>query len=361
MIFNLSKQDTKKLKTLFETLETNIGISDFYISLIDNAKFIARKIQIRQHFNDKVFFNAICKTGFALPDILSEKENDYQLSDIRHLELHQYINDPYFQRIHIENSHIADWKISYSSYLPYEIFVWKENEIIDSTYFREKTYIGFFEKPFDYIVVSQKKVPWMSITPNEIETMKLPIEQAKGTVLVLGLGLGYFPYMCSLKSEVNQVVIVEKDQNIIELFQTQILPQFEYREKIIIVNGDAYDFINKNSGSYNMTFIDLWHTVEDGLEMYVKMIQQEKKNFGVYYYWIEKSMLMMIRRCLIALLEEEYDGLPDSAFWQSNCFSDKLINSLHCYFRSRKFTKYDEIRDTLQDFSLRQIAKNLKI
>ena len=50
---------------------------------------------------------------------------------------------------------------------------------------------------------------WMTITPNEIETMKEPVDGAFGNVLTYGLGLGYYAYMVSEKENVETVTIVD--------------------------------------------------------------------------------------------------------------------------------------------------------
>ena len=88
----------------------------------------------------------------------------------------------------------------------------------------------------------------MLITPNEINTMQPVIDNVSGNVVTFGLGLGYFAYMCSIKNNVNGITIVEKDKNVIELFEKYILPQFEYKDKIKIVNSDAFDFASNMSG-----------------------------------------------------------------------------------------------------------------
>ena len=55
----------------------------------------------------------------------------------------------------------------------------------------------------------------MSLNPNEIETMKPFINKGHGNVLVLGLGMGYVPFMMALKDDVRHITIIEKDKNII--------------------------------------------------------------------------------------------------------------------------------------------------
>lgn len=51
---------------------------------------------------------------------------------------------------------------------------------------------------------------WMTITPNEIETMKEAVDKAFGNVLTFGLGLGYYAYMVSEKVNVESITVVEK-------------------------------------------------------------------------------------------------------------------------------------------------------
>ena len=133
----------------------------------------------------------------------------------------------------------------------------------------------------------------MSVTPNEINTMKEPIDNAFGKVLTFGLGLGYYSYMVSLKNNVESVTIVEKDQNVINLFNKYILPLFKTKAKINIINMDAYDFLEKvmNDGDYDFVFVDIYHDAKDGLEVYKKISTYEKKfKNTTFSYWIKKTL-----------------------------------------------------------------------
>ena len=76
----------------------------------------------------------------------------------------------------------------------------------------------------------------MSVTPNEVYTVQPAIDNAKGKVLTLGCGMGYFAYMASLKEEVESITIIELEQDVIDLFENSILPQFENKDKIYITH-----------------------------------------------------------------------------------------------------------------------------
>ena len=77
----------------------------------------------------------------------------------------------------------------------------------------------------------------MTITPNEIETMKEPVDEAFGHVLTFGLGLGYYAYMVSEKENVESITIVETNEDVIDLFNKYILPQFKNAHKIKIIQS----------------------------------------------------------------------------------------------------------------------------
>ena len=99
--------------------------------------------------------------------------------------------------------------------------------------------------------------------------------------------------MVSLKNNVESVTIVEKDQNVINLFNKHILPLFKTKAKINIINMDAYDFLEKvmKDGDYDFVFVDIYHDAKDGLEVYKKISTYEKKfKNTTFSYWIKKTL-----------------------------------------------------------------------
>ena len=152
--------------------------------------------------------------------------------------------------------------------------------------------LGYFNEEFQFPAVYQNGVLWMSVTPNEINTMKSPVERAKGKVLTFGLGLGYFAYMCSLKEEVESVTVVEKDESVIRLFNEIILPQFSQKDKVKIDLSDAYDYLNgMRDGEFDYAFVDIYHDAGDGREIYRKFKKiQSRFSLTEFDYWIEKTI-----------------------------------------------------------------------
>ena len=167
--------------------------------------------------------------------------------------------------------------------------------------------------------------------------MKPHLEKMAGRVAVFGLGMGYFAYMASLKDEVSHITIIERDQSVIDLFVDNILPQFKNAHKISIIKADAFDFAeNQMKGhSYDCAFVDLWHDVSDGVELYIKMKHLEAKNPQVpFNYWIEDSILSSVRWHVFDGISQRYKkGEFDEPFenvqkYLSNDYLRELVKFL---------------------------------
>ena len=223
-------------------------------------------------------------------------EREYLKKSVKKLNPDEYKQNPYFKNIVIPKKKVSTWELGYQSYQPYEGFVYDDIDVLGN--YREIPKIGFFTEEFSFPTVFEDGVEWMAIKPNEIETMKPHIEKMWGDVCVFGLGIGYFAYMVSEKTNVSSVTVVERDSSVINLFEKYILPQFPNKDKIKIVKSDAFDFVKKQMAEkkFNCAFVDLWHDVSDGVDLYVKMKKLEAKSPTTEFcYWIEKSILSNIR------------------------------------------------------------------
>ena len=234
---------------------------------------------------------------------------EYIINEVKKVNMKEYLNNPYYLNMKANNITQDSWKLLKQNYQPYEGFIY--NFTKDYNNFVTYPSLGFFEKEFSYLTVLEKNREWMAVKPNEIETMKEPINDASGNVLTFGLGLGYFAYMASLKEDVTSVTIVEKDEKVINLFKKNLLPNFTHKEKINIINEDAFLYYSRiNDNEYNFIFIDIWHDVSDGIYSYLKFKNNENKfKTTKIEYWIEKEILLFLRTIIINLLKEVNDGI----------------------------------------------------
>lgn len=230
--------------------------------------------------------------GLDTMDNMEDRElyDNYFPYMIHQLDIEKYKNNPYYKNIKIPNMKEKRWELKEDKYKPYEAFVYNDLEKMEDN--RLIPQIGFFDTEFTFPVVLENNREWMLITPNEIETMEEAVNEAKGRVLTYGLGFGYYAYMASQKQEVSSLTIVERDENVINLFEKYILPQFENKDKITIINEDAFKYAKNqmNKDNYDFVFVDIWHDPSDGVDMYLKMKTLESENIK-YMYWIEKTIL----------------------------------------------------------------------
>lgn len=96
----------------------------------------------------------------------------------------------------------------------------------------------------------------MSDTPQELFLQYEAFKNAKGNVLVGGLGLGMYPAMIYLKPSVKKITIVEKDRDVISL----ISPYFENIRKIKIIRDDIWHFIKTTEEKFNYAYIDIHYS-----------------------------------------------------------------------------------------------------
>lgn len=263
---------------------------------------------------------------------------------LRCLDPAVYRADPYFRNIRVPAKRIGEVEFGEDFYTPYEGFICGNLEP-DAFGFAEIPPLGYFTEEFRFPVIRTAGQEWMAIKPNEIETMRAPIAASNGRVLALGLGIGYFAYMSSLRDEVERVTVVERDARTVRLFCEEILPQFPHPEKIEIAEADAFDFLAAHSEEeFDFIFADLWHDVSDGFPLYLRLRRVEEASYKRvgFSYWIEDHILSHLRSLVFSELLSAYRrGAPPPPAVAS-------------------VTSFDGVREMLSAASLRSLAPNLK-
>lgn len=215
----------------------------------------------------------------------------YLLPGFHRLSPAHYTQDSYYRCIHVPKADFGDFSLAQQLYRPYECFVC--NDLKCGPHAEVLPQIGFFTQAFSYPAVLEKGRLWMSVTPNEIETMRGPIARARGKVLTYGLGLGYFAFHASEKTTVKEVTVVEHSPQAIALFTKYLLPLFPHAGKIRLIQADAFDFASREdiSGRFNYIFVDLWRDVSDGLMIYKQFKKLEPPDRRIITdYWIEPTL-----------------------------------------------------------------------
>jgi hypothetical protein len=202
----------------------------------------------------------------------------------------------------------------------------------------------------------------MSVTPFEINTMAPVIDNMRGNVITLGLGLGYFASMVALKPEVSEVLVIEKNQQVIEIFLKHIYPNLENKEKIKIHHEDAFDYLRNNTRSFDHLFVDIHHTADDGLPMYIRMKKLEKiARSGQWHYWLESSILSLFRRYMIVFLEEQLLSFDDSKYQNPITLEDYLYRELYQLNKDTSISSLQELDRWLSKASIQSLLTEIDL
>lgn len=327
MKINLSTAEKEKVRKLLEVFNRNLEKADRYNAILD------QKTPVQEAKNPLL---------------------------IHEIDPAPYLADDFHQKVKPEALKSKGWSLFYDHYAPNEGFVYDEL-LIDPLTFGETTRFGFFTSAFPFLALAQDGRTWMSVTPHEINTMKKEIGEAHGKVLTFGLGLGYYAYECLRKDNVTSVTVIEKDPTLIAFFKERILPFFPHKEKLRLIEEDAFHYAaGMAKEHYDYAFVDLWHLPEDGLPLYLRMRSLEKKSPATTFtYWVETSLLSLLRRAFLILLQEEMNGSKDEDYDFAASESDALINKLHRVLKKESFVSSGQIIAALSDDSLRKLSYRL--
>lgn len=338
-----------------ETKEKNILVSNIINDYLENFAHF-------EHLN--AFDNASLYENI-LEDLEIDKDDkdfhnlskEYKLNEINELDFQKYSSNPYMESIKNINLKDTDYELINDFYYPYETFIYKDIEVDENEYFKEINKLGFFKEKFNFLALKDQKATWMSIIPHEIETMEEDIKKVNGKVMILGLGLGYFPYMISLKEDVKEIVIIEREKEIIDLFKENILPLFPNKNKIKILKNDAFLALNSNNLNFDYVYCDLYHDPFDALNIYQKMKNIEK-NFPKtkFLYWIEKDILCLIRRYILTLVEESFLNYQDKDYLNPKTPEDKFLSKLYFKTKNLKINDEKDFKEFLKDENLKELV-----
>lgn len=229
---------------------------------------------------------------------------------IKHINANELVSEnPYYQNIKPTQSTYKDLSLEYVTFKEGEVDIIEQDYL--SNELKLQLPIAVHTKKFKALALAQKGRTWMSITPNEILTMKPHIEKAHGKVLTAGLGLGYFAYMCALKKEVESVTVIEGNPDIVEFFNQNILPQFgDVKDKIKIITSDYYEYIDHHNIKelYDYSFIDIHFGGAQAPEIYClsEEVLYHYKGKGEVHYWLEEGVHLKMKMGLALALYNKF-------------------------------------------------------
>ncbi|MDE5763407.1 MAG: class I SAM-dependent methyltransferase [Ruminococcus sp.] len=283
------------------------------------------------------------------PDVLNFYMNAIS-EECRIFDVEEFMTNPYIKNIDFHEKHQGDYELLYHEFMPYEVDLYSPPKRLGKIHI-DIPRVSCFTHTLKYPAIGQTSIKstWMSVTPNEVYTMADAISNAKGKVLTLGCGMGYFAYMASLKDEVDSITIVEIEQDIIDLFETHILPQFQHKEKINIVKADAIEYMqNLDDGEFDYCFADIWIGIEDIAPYFsVKEIGRKLRKTKVNY-WIEESFAIYLSQFIWTEILESFSkavhaDIPDTRDAPINATEERVHDYVHRLLKKVEITTPDQI------------------
>jgi hypothetical protein len=102
--------------------------------------------------------------------------------------------------------------------------------------------------------------------------------------------------------------------------------------------------------------VDIHHTAEDGLPIYIRMKQFEKlSSSGQWHYWLESSIISLFRRYMIIFLQEQLLSFDASHYQNTNTFEEQIYRGLYLIHEKKSMDTEKELEHWLSTDSIKTI------
>jgi len=133
---------------------------------------------------------------------------------------------------------------------------------------------------------------WMTDNAEELMSMHATAKEARGDVLVGGLGMGIFPQMAFyLERPVDSFTIVDNSPDVIEITTRTWLNRLDSdtRDKIEILERSFEDYIETTDKKFDTVFVDIWEDADPRFLPYINRLVEVLKPLckvgGRIYIW----------------------------------------------------------------------------
>lgn len=327
--------------------------------IINNKEMYDFKNKLAEDFFLECYINTmveiLCEEGklskSVLEDIrkLRRKEN-YLKDSIKNVSFEEIMNNEYLKTIKFPRAVQNKFKISYDRKIRKNRISTFSEKSFDLEKFMPKFNLFICDKDLNLPAITEENdsMCWMSVEPFEINSFSKIINDSKGNVLLLGCGLGYSAYMISQKEDVKSVTIVEIDDDVITLFNKNILPKFSNKHKIKVVKEDALIYLDTvDLNKFDYINLDTYKNVNDMLKPYLFVLNKEKEYPNVKFsYWLENEFKTFLQMAIIRVFTELY---------MDNYIFDVIASDL---LKGKQFNSKEELREFLKLDNLRNVLRN---
>ncbi len=273
-----------------------------------------------------------------------QQEYEIDINAPLFIDSNEYNNNPYVKNIKLDS--ICDEHFSYELVTIEKGYLFNSDSIIDDKDRELKDYMKLraLKEDIKAIFLFQDNKEWMMSTPSEFITNDPYAKKGKGKVITFGLGIGYFLYMTLLNKDVESITVIEKEKEVINIFN-KIKNQFPNMEKVTIIQGDAFTYFKEDYlKDFDYIYVDIYKSSDDGRYLIEKLLEQYLPPLNKCDFWIENSCLSIIKT-LIYLYYDELVYKRHNKVYKEYL---PLYNKVKHYFNKLDIT-VDDV-DTLKDY-----------
>lgn len=264
----------------------------------------------------------------------------------------EYMNRPYHKSIKLNKINSEEFTYQTQMVNANELFSLSSIQFDPKRELNDSMRLVALDEPMEVTILYQHNEVWMLDVPSEAETIDPIAKKAHGNVLTFGLGIGYFPFMAMLNSNVKSITVIEKSKSVIELFNQSLKPQFPNTIPLTIIEGDAFDYWKEDVlNQYDSVFVDIWKSNDDGLVLIEKLLESYLPDYDKVDFWIETSCLEIIPT-LILLYFESISRNKHAKTYDKDY--QRILRKIDTYFR--------KIDENIEDvFVLKNYMYDIKI
>jgi len=312
-----------------------------------------------QNYISRCFDNitADYKNDFLYLEILPENEQMFKLQmkeagfhefqgdekdyPSLYLSAEQFKNSIYHKNIHFDN--IKEENISFEKRLIPANQLFNVEAIINdpNKELNDSMTLRALDESYETSILTIDGDIWMMDIYSEMFTIDPFAKKAKGKVVTLGLGIGYFIYMAMHNPNVESITVVEIDPTILALFKKYIEPQFPKHIQLTIIKEDAKTWFTKeNIDEFDYVFVDTYQSSNDGYEMMQAMLESYLPPLEKVDFWIEDSCIEFLRS-LIIIFFSQY--IHKQKIHHQDLYYNEIMKKITKYFQKNITIDSEEV------------------
>lgn len=277
------------------------------------------------------------------------------------IDAHAFQQRPYPQTIRWENLSTGVFRFDRLKLNAGELFNAQAIVMDPQRELNESMVLRALDDPYEAPFLWQGSEAWMMDVPSEAFTIDPLAQKAKGHVLAIGLGIGYYPFMALRNPAVIDVTVIEKAPEVIELFESVLHAQFPRAKDLKVIEGDAFEvFTPEGLAPYDTVFVDIWRSAEDGYPLIEALLGQFNPPLEKLDLWIEDSCFEFMPSLIFLYFEALAHHRPVT---NSDPFYARQLRKIEAYFAQDPavISTVDALKHRMYDRAILRAIAALKV